>query len=196
MLVGNDKDESSLFALRDEALFTLDDAGLRSRIVKDGIPEGEVESLLALYRRDHPNDGPTDLYFRISTDRGARRNAVKQAELKLEQGRATVYMWYCQWNTPLGEGSKKIRSFHTCDLPLTMRLVLFPESEQLSRQLSAAWAAFARTGDPSQKGLAWPAYSLARRATMVFDAPKSEVVNDPDKDERLMLRDRPSGRPL
>jgi len=27
-----------------------------------------------------------------------------------------------------------------------MRLVLFPESEQVSRQLSSAWAAFARTG--------------------------------------------------
>jgi para-nitrobenzyl esterase len=74
-----------------------------------------------------------------------------------------------------------------------MRLIRFPESEQLSRQLSGAWAAFARTGNPSQKGLAWPAYTLAQRATMVFDVTKSEVVNDPDKEERLMLRDRPSG---
>jgi len=90
----------------------------------------------------------------------------------------------------------KIKSFHTSDLPLTMRLVEFPESVQLSRQLSGAWAAFARTGNPSQKGPAWPAYTLAQRATMVFDGPKSEVVNDPDKDERLMMRDRPSGGPL
>jgi len=74
-----------------------------------------------------------------------------------------------------------------------MRLVKFAESEQLSRQLSGAWAAFARTGNPSQKGLDWKAYTLERRETMIFDAGKSEVVNDPDKDERLMLRDRPSG---
>jgi para-nitrobenzyl esterase len=193
MLIGGDKDEGSLFALRDEALFSLDDAGLRERIVKAGIPEAEVSSLLALYRKDHPNDNPTDLFFRISTDRGARRNAVKQAELKLEQGKAKVYMWYCQWNTPLAESGKKIKSFHTCDLPLCMRLVLFPESEELSRQLGSAWATFARTGNPGTKTLPWPAYTLSQRATMIFDTPTSGIVNDPDKNERTALRDRPSG---
>lgn len=193
MLIGGDKDEGSLFALRDESLFSLDDAALRERIVKAGIPETDVSSLLALYRRDHPHDNPTDLYFRIATDRGARRNAVKQAELKLEQGKGNVYMWYCQWNTPLGEGEKKIKSFHTCDLPLCLRLVRFPESEQVSRDLSSAWAAFARTGNPGTKALPWPAYTLSQRATMIFDAPTSRVANDPDKDERIALRDRPSG---
>jgi len=174
----------------------LDDAGLRASLLKVGITETDVGPLVALYRRDHPSDRPTDLYFRISSDRGARRNAIRQAELKVEQGKANVYMWYCQWNTPLGEGKLKIKSFHTCDLPLTMRLVRYPESEQLSRQLSGAWAAFARTGNPSQKGLQWPAYTLTERATMIFDGPKSEVIKDPDRDERLMVRDRPSAGPL
>lgn len=193
MLIGNDKDESTLFSLRDESLFSLDDAGLRGRLIKSGIPEEEVEPLLGLYRRDHPKDSATELYFRISTDRGARRNAIRQAELKLEQGKANVYMWYCQWNTPLAEGDKKIGAFHTCDLPLAMRLVRFPESEQLSKQLSAAWAAFARTGNPGTKALPWPAYTLSERATMIFDGAKSEAVNDPDKEERVFLRERPSG---
>ena len=77
-----------------------------------------------------------------------------------------------------------------------MRLVRYPESEQLSKQLSGAWAAFARTGNPSQKHLQWPAYTLTDRATMIFDGPKSEVIKDPDRDERLMVRDRPSSGPL
>jgi para-nitrobenzyl esterase len=105
-------------------------------------------------------------------------------------------MYYCQWDTPLAEGNINIKSFHTSDLPLTMRLVLFPEAEHLSRQLSGAWAAFARTGKPSQKGQAWPAYTLAERTTTVFDAPKSEAVSDPDRDERLALRNYPSGNLL
>ena len=193
LLVGNDKDESTLFSVRDEALFSLDNAGLRSRLVTAGIPEGDVDSLLSVYHRDHPSDSPADSYFRISTDRAARRNATRQAELKAEQGKAAVFAWYCQWNTPLGEGKIKIKSFHTCDLPLAMRLVRFPESEQLSRQLSRAWAAFARTGSPTHKELSWVPFTLARRSTMIFDGPRSEVVNDPDKDERVMLRDRPSG---
>ncbi|MEO8662159.1 MAG: carboxylesterase family protein [Bryobacteraceae bacterium] len=193
MIIGNDKDESTLFSMKDEELYSLDQATLRARVVKSGIAEADVDSLLGLYRRDHPSDTPTDIWFRLSTDRGARRNATRQAELKVEQGKANVFMYYCQWNTPIADGKKKVQAFHTSDLPLTMRLVLYPESEQLSRQLSGAWAAFARTGNPSQKGLAWPAYTLAKRETLVFDGKKSEAVNDPDKDERQMLRTRPSG---
>jgi para-nitrobenzyl esterase len=196
LMVGNDKDESTLFSLKDEALFSLDAAALRARLITAGIAANDLDRLLALYHRDHPADSPTDLYFRISSDRGARHNATRQAELKMEQGRAPAYVYYCQWNTPLADGTKKIKAFHTSDLPLTMRLVRFPESEQLSRQLSGAWAAFARTGSPSQKGLRWPAYTLAERTTMVFDGSKSEAVDDPDRDERIMLRDRPSGKPL
>ena len=75
MIIGGDKDESSLFSLQDEALFTLDDAGLRARLTKAGIPEANVEPLVAVYRRDHPADSSADLYFRISsTARGATRS--------------------------------------------------------------------------------------------------------------------------
>jgi para-nitrobenzyl esterase len=45
--------------------------------------------------------------------------------------------------------------------------------EVLARQMSAAWLAFARTGDPG-----WPAYDAQTRATMVFDL-ESRVENDP-----------------
>jgi para-nitrobenzyl esterase len=76
-----------------------------------------------------------------------------------------------------------------------MRNVLYPESDPLSRQISGAWAAFARSGNPNHAGLPeWPAYTLAERATMVFDLGKSRVVNDPDGEERRMLRDRLSSR--
>jgi para-nitrobenzyl esterase len=74
-----------------------------------------------------------------------------------------------------------------------MRLVAHSEAEQLSRQIAGAWAAFARTGHPSHAGLpAWPAYTLEERATMILDAASSAAVNDPDGEERRMLRARPS----
>jgi len=190
MIIGNDKDETTLFSLWDEEIFRLDDAGLRNRLLKAGVPENRLDPMLALYQKDHPKESPTDLYFRISTDRGARWNATRQAELKCEQGKADVFLYYFQWNTPLQDG--KLKAFHTADLPLMMRLVMFPESEQLSKQLSGAWASFARNGNPSQKGLAWPAYTIQQRATMVFDAAKSEAVNDPNGEERRFVRDIPS----
>ena len=191
LLVGNCKDESTLFG--GEKYQDLDEAGLKAALADDGVPADKVGPVLELYRRDHPEKSPADLFFRISTDRGARRNAVRQAERKLAEGDTPVYMYYFQWDTPLEGG--KLRAFHTADLPLEMRLALYPESEELSKRLSAAWAAFARTGDPSQPGLAWPRYTLEERATMLFDA-ESRAVKDPDGDERRMLWDYPSGRML
>lgn len=191
MIIGCCKDETTLFSMNDQSLFQLDHRSLRDRVLKAGIPEGEADKLLAAYRRDHPQDSPADTWFRFSTDRGVRWNAVKQAELKLEQGRGDVYMYHFAWNTPCADG--KIRAFHTAELPLALRLVRYPQAEQLSKQISGAWAAFARSGNPKHSGLPeWPRYSTEKRATMIFDVPRSEVTNDPDRDERLLLQNRPS----
>jgi para-nitrobenzyl esterase len=190
MMIGNCKDESTLFT-QNQALFNLDDASLRDALVKVGLPDDKVDPLLRLYKRDHPAETPSDLYFRISADRGARHNAVRQAELKVAQEKGNVYIYYFQWDTPVAAG--KLRAWHTSDLPLEMRLVLYPEAEQLSKQLSGAWGNFARTGNPSQKGLEWPAYTISQRSVMMWDAKKSGAVNDPDHDERVALLDFPSG---
>ena len=111
-------------------------------MIKATIPEDKANELLTLYKRDYPDNTPSDIYFRMVADRGFRSGAIKLAELKLAQGKAKVWMYYSQYDTPIEDG--KLRAFHTYDLPLTMRLTLVPEAEQLSRQMSAAWAAFAR----------------------------------------------------
>ena len=191
MLIGCCKDEFTLFLPADADLFRLDEAGLRRALAERGFPAAELDPLLAAYRRSHPEESPSDLFFRISTDRGARWNAVQQAERQMARGKANVYLYSFEWNVPFEDG--RIRAFHTAELPLAMRLVRYPESEGLSKQISAAWAAFARTGDPSTTELAWPAYDLDRRAVMRFDAAASGPVNDPDAEIRRMLRDRPSG---
>jgi para-nitrobenzyl esterase len=52
--------------------------------------------------------------------------------------------------------------------------------------MSATWAAFARAGDPDNAAIpAWPAYTPAERATMVFDT-RCRVVNDPLSEARLL----------
>ena len=195
LIIGNCKDESTLFSKEDEELFHLDEAGLRDRMLKAGIPASMVAPLLAAYYRDHPKDTPSDIYFRISTDRGARWNAVRQAELKIAQGNANVYLYYFAWDTPVAGG--KFKAFHTAEHPLSLRIARYPESEKLSKQISGAWVAFARHGSPHRQGLPdWPAYSTTERTTMIFDARKSEAVNDPDREERQMLLDWPSRRLL
>ena len=58
--------------------------------------------------------------------------------------------------------------------------------------MSAAWAAFARTGNPNVKGLPhWPAFTADQRATMVFND-ETKLVNDPYKEARLALAALPA----
>ncbi|MDD3836274.1 MAG: hypothetical protein PHG43_00370 [Phenylobacterium sp.] len=57
----------------------------------------------------------------------------------------------------------------------------------MADQMSAAWLAFARTGNSTTSALpAWPAYESGRRATMIFDL-ESRVADDPDAELRRAL---------
>jgi para-nitrobenzyl esterase len=186
ILVGSCKTESTIFSLNSPELFALDWDGLQVQEVKAGVPEDEARTLIAQYKSDYPQDSPSTLYFRISADRGARRNAVAQAEDKLRLG-DDAYMYNFAWDTPILGG--KLRAFHTSELPLAMRLVLNPEAEDLSKQIAGAWAGFARSGNPDHPGLPhWEKYSLSRRSTMIFDAGKTALVDHPAQAELALLQ--------
>jgi len=193
LLVGNCKDESTIFMFQSApALFHLDWEGLRAQEVSAGIPAAAVDALIATYRKDYPTESASDIYFRLSSDRGARRNAITQATMKVEQNSGDVFMYQFAWNTPVAGGA--VRAFHTAELPLAMRLVLYPQAEELSRQISGAWAAFARAGNPNHAGLPkWDSYKLAHKATMIFDAVNTKQVIDPAKEEMEQLQPYPGG---
>ena len=186
LLIGCCKDETSLSALKDDALHRLTSSALRERILQAKVAPDQVDPLLAAYRQENPQDSPTDCWFRFATDRDARLKAIRQAERKLAQAQADVFMYHFVWNTPLLEG--RLRAFHTAELPLAMRLVRYPAAEPLSRHLASAWAAFARRGTPNAPGLpTWPKFTLEKRATMIFDAPVSTAQDDPASGSRRIL---------
>jgi len=72
-------EELSLLVILEKSKMT----SLRAELIRARIPDDKVDALVALYRKDHPNETASDLFFRISTDRGARLNTVKQVELQL-----------------------------------------------------------------------------------------------------------------
>ena len=63
---------------------------------------------------------------------------------------------------------------------------LVPEARALATKMAGAWAAFARTGNPSQPGLQWTPSDPANVQTMVFDN-ECRMVNDPEGDVRRIL---------
>lgn len=186
ILVGNDKEEARVFSVGDPELYSLNWETLKPRVMKLGIAEDKVDALIGTYRQVHPEETASDIYFIIAADKGARSNAIAQATAKLEQHAGDVYMYYFAWATPIYGG--KLKSFHTAELPLAVRLVLNPEAESLSKQIAGAWAAFARNGNPNHPGLPrWDQYSAGKKATMVFDVGKTAQVEHPAEKELALL---------
>ncbi|HQT79309.1 MAG TPA: carboxylesterase family protein, partial [Rhodopila sp.] len=106
------------------------------------------------------------------------------------------------WRTPVDGG--KWGSPHSLDVPLVFdnvarssaMLGTGPAPQLIADQMSAAWIAFARTGKPDTTGLPpWPPFTLAQRATMVFDT-TPRIVNDYRGQERAMLASLPLYRVL
>jgi para-nitrobenzyl esterase len=186
MIVGTCKDESAwLIGERDPATFTLTEEDMRARLLRSlGVPAPDLEELITIYRKSRPNATASDIFFEISSDRSTRMNAITQVERKTRLGAAPAWMYYFAYDTPMAGG--KYRAFHTAELPLVLRLVRYPNSDKLSKQLAGAWAAFARHGNPNHSGLpSWQAYTLEQRATMVFLEENSHAENDPLRDARL-----------
>jgi para-nitrobenzyl esterase len=122
-----------------------------------------------------------------------RQGAWQQAERKSAQQSAPAYLYELDWQTPVDGG--KWKTPHSLELALVFDNVAKsasmvgtgPEAQQLADQMSAAWLAFARTGDPNTKAIPhWPAYDTTQRATMVFNT-TSKVVADYRGDERTLL---------
>jgi para-nitrobenzyl esterase len=156
--------------------------------------EAKAKELIALYRRTHPGITNTDVWLIMNSDNTRRANAQTLAELKAAQGQAPAYLYYFTWRSPVHNGQMK--SYHTLDIPFVLYNIDVAASMTgsgqdrytLAHQMSAAWAAFARTGNPNHSDLPkWPAFNTTDRSTMVFGG-DSKVVNDPNREERLALK--------
>ena len=153
---------------------------------------GKADATIALYRKLYPGSTPSDVYFRIQSDFRFGAQAMKAAERRAALKRAPVYLYYWTWESPLEGG--KFKAPHTVEIPFAFHnldaspwTAGFPGLESLADQVSDAWLAFARGGNPNApKVPQWPAFDAQRRATMVFDT-KSAVADDPLRAQRIAM---------
>lgn len=163
--------------------------------------DAKARELVALYRRTHKGITNTDVWLIMNADNTRRANAQLLSELKTAQGKAPAYLYYFTWRSPVHLGQMK--SYHTLDIPFAFYNVDIAGSMTgagndryaLAHRMSAAWAAFARTGNPNHADLPkWPAFDTTGYPTMVL-ANDCAVVNDPNREERLALKTiAPAGR--
>jgi para-nitrobenzyl esterase len=174
----------------------IDATSLHDRVKRSlGASDADVDRVIAIYRAHRPKASNMDLATIVASDNGVLRTSEYTiAERKVALGRAPVYMYYFNWYSPLREG--RVRVMHGMELPFVFDHVdeaafmvgRGSERQALADKVSAAWVAFARSGNPNHSGLpAWKPFNATERATMVFNN-ECALVNDPYGDERRALQ--------
>jgi para-nitrobenzyl esterase len=195
-LTGTTATETTFFQ-PDTRLQPIDDAELKTRVkalVRGS--DADADRLIALYRKNQPGRDNIDLFLRMDTDNSFFRQGVEtQAERKAAQT-APVYVYRFEYYSPVRGG--RLKAMHCMEIPFVFDNVEAGKvytgsgaaAQRLADQMSAAWVAFARTGDPSHKGMPkWTPFTPDQRATMVFGAgPDARLINDPGREERLALK--------
>ena len=158
----------------------------RKSLYGDGTPR-----VIELYRRLHPGLNPYELFVLISTDSSMGINSIKLAERKAATGKAPVYLYEFDWETPVAG----LKSPHTLEIPFVFNNITIaksligdgPEARTLAEKVCDAWVAFARSGDPNTPALPhWNPYTAKDRYTMLFNN-ESKVEKDPVSEKRLLF---------
>jgi para-nitrobenzyl esterase len=185
LIIGTNRDETALFVAGDPKRRRLTEPELRQRL--SPVLGNHMDRIISVYKKTRPEATPWDLFIGIQSE-GARRSSILLAERKVSGGKAPVYMYLFTWQSDykgyLLKASHAMELsfvFDTIDsMPLTGSR---PDKYKLAEQMSEAWIAFARNGDPNYAGIPkWSPYTPKNRATMIFDAP-CRVDIDPYREE-------------
>jgi para-nitrobenzyl esterase len=177
LLIGSNKDES--FGARVED----GDEALRKALGRFGEPH--IDEIIEVYRKLLPEATNSDILRQAITDSGMRHGSILLAERKLTGTSTPVWMYLFTFEIGGVAG-------HGYEIPFVFDNVasVFPPSDnrqKLAGEMSDAWIAFARSGDPNHGGLPrWPSYTSAGRATMTFNRGFCAVVEDPAPESRQL----------
>jgi para-nitrobenzyl esterase len=171
-----------------------DDDALRRECAKAyGI---DATAIVAAYRATHPNRTPFELWSAMQTA------PIRTASFELADRKHAVdgkiWQYLFSWRTPMLEGRPK--TFHSCEIAFVFENADLcvnqtgggPAALKLAAEVSGAWVALARHGDPNHARLPrWPAFA-PDHPTMIFDEPCA-VARDPEVEGRRLIARHPPG---
>lgn len=171
-----------------------DEADLRKALARFG--EANVDEIIRLYRKQSPELSNAGILRQAVTDGTMGRASIALAEQKLIG--TTTPLWLYLFTFELGG-----RAGHGYELPFVFDNIaaIFPTSasrQKLANEMSDAWIAFARNGDPNHSDLpAWPSYTGSDRTMMTFNRGNCARVDDPSPETRQLWAriDAPLGAP-
>ena len=171
LLAGSNRDETTLWGYGD-----VDEA----RLMRTAEAFGGT-GLLDVYRETRPEATVEDLMIALTTDHMFRVPAIRLAEARA----ANTWLYQFNWRSR----NVRLGATHALEIPFAFDnldqpgvdafIGAGPSPQHVADAVHRTWTRFIREGDPG-----FPAYSLARRETMLFDD-ASAVVPDPGSEERV-----------
>jgi para-nitrobenzyl esterase len=183
VLVGDTKDEAAIFLAPDDAVWNraVTEEELAKRVA--AVAGDAAGELLAYYKRRDPQASPSDRLITALTGSNFGVRSVMLAEAKAARGKAPVWAYDFNWETPAFGG--RLKSCHSVEVPFVFDTLHVigdihekKGAQALADRVSKTWATFARGGTCD-----WPAYDLRTRTTMQF-GDSCGTVDDPDGEVR------------
>jgi para-nitrobenzyl esterase len=187
-MTGNTETEAVFFP--QTPLDPIDDAKLHE-LTKNALrsTDFEADQMIAIFRRAYQKLDNTYLYQVLASQAGMQIGPTTIAERKAAQGGAPVYLFYFTKNVAVHDG--KLHSPHTAEIPFVFDSLahsapivgpVTPELQALADKASAAWVAFARTGNPNNPEIPeWKPFDGKTRNVMVINdqwALKADPLHD------------------
>ena len=183
LMVGTNRDEAAFFAVGVPQISNLDEDGLVRWVERATRSPNQASTVIAAYRDIRAGRGesvqPPDLWSAIASDVIFRLPSVRLADVHASATNPGVgtYLYLFTWETPALGGM--LGSCHGLEMPFVFGTVRNPNVQlfsgggdgafRLSEGMRSSWAAFARSGMPSNGTVGeWPAWEPDGRPTMVF----------------------------
>jgi para-nitrobenzyl esterase len=190
--------EGTYYMRGDPRNFVLEIGDVRRRLSRFLEIDGSAtDRIIDIYRSEYPDISPSRLLFLCFSDYIFKRATYRMAELQSMSARAPVFAFHFEWETPIEGG--RMGSPHTSEVPFIFgttaaaRACVGEGSDLpvMTQTMMAAWAAFARSGNPSHGGTpAWLPYTASQKLTMRLNT-RSVLASDPGGVARAALADLP-----
>lgn len=192
MIIGNTHDETRAFLGGDPKNFTVSWEELPERLGPELVLDVAPAVVIKRYRELYPHYTPSEVFFAATTAGRSWPGHLIQAEQRARIG-APAWMYQLDFGSPIDGG--RLRAYHSFDIALVFDNLAAPgsktgtgaDAKAVANQMSEAFIAFARTGDPNCAAIpAWGKYTLPKRETLVIDV-ASKRVDDPRREERELF---------
>lgn len=177
MLIGFNSHEATAMLCDDPEFEGYSEERLRRRIraMRDDASNAETTAVVDGLKARYPDEGPGLLLARLLTEMSFKAGAIALAEAKAAQS-APVYLYEFGYRLPMFDGL--LGAPHSGELAFVFRTADRapfagdrPDRVEVATKTALAWAAFARTGDPSHAGIPeWRPYTPERRTAMLVDS--------------------------